>query len=201
MATLAVSWFDIELLLFVTAGVSSARPWSSMATIQFVQSNSHTVLIALATAWPVTPTTAATWKAHLVATILCRCHPPFKSEGKEGRWKGKEGKREAHPERMLDKDGSRDILSTFISSGGGELCWILACYWQSHTLWAQTESMSQSNLAHLISIFLTEKVGHMGQDANCLFYMVINIPQTVLYGRCVSTVTKFISQIYICISS
>ena len=57
--------------------------------------------------------------------------------------------------------------------------------------------MSESNLPHLISIFLTEKVGHMGQDANCLFYMVINILQTVLYGRCVSTVTKFISQIYI----
>jgi len=82
------------------------------------------------------PHTAAAWKAHLLATILCCCHPPFKSEGKEGRWKGKEGEREAHPERMLDKDGSRDILSTFISSGGGELCWILACNWQSHTLWS-----------------------------------------------------------------
>lgn len=113
----------------------SARPWSSVAIVQLVQSNSHTLLIALASAWPVTPTTAATWKAHLLATILCRCHPPFKSEGKEGRWKGKEGKRKAHPERMLDKDGSRDILSTFISSGDGELCWILACYWQSHTVW------------------------------------------------------------------
>lgn len=82
------------------------------------------------------PRAAATWKAHLLATILCRCHPPFKSEGKEGRWKGEEGKREAHPERMRDKDGSRDILSTFISSGGGEPRWILACYWQSHTLWS-----------------------------------------------------------------
>lgn len=132
-----ISWFDIELLFFffVTTVVSSARPWSSMATVQVVQSNSHTLLIALASACPVTPTTAATWKAHLVATILCRCHPRFKSEGKEGRWKGKEGKREAHPERMLDKDGSRDILSTFISSGSGELCWILVCCWQSHTLW------------------------------------------------------------------
>lgn len=37
----------------------------------------------------------------------------------------------------------------------------------------------------------------MGQSANCLFYTVINIPQTLLYGRCVSTVTKFILQIYI----
>lgn len=61
--------------------------------------------------------------------------PSLQERGKEGRWKGMEGKREAHPERMLDKDGSRDILSTLISSGGGELCWILACYWQSHTLW------------------------------------------------------------------
>lgn len=61
--------------------------------------------------------------------------------------------------------------------------------------------MSQSNLPHLISIFLTEKVGHMEQDANCLFYMVINIPQTGLYGRCVQSVTKFISQIYIYIPS
>lgn len=26
----------------------------------------------------------------------------------------------SHPERMRDKDGSRDILSTSISSGGGE---------------------------------------------------------------------------------
>lgn len=58
-------------------------------------------------------------------------------------------------------------------------------------------SMSQSNLPNLISISLTEKVGHMGQDANCLFYTVINIPQTVLYGRCVATMTKFILQIYI----
>lgn len=124
------------MLLFATAGVSWALPWSSMATIQLVQSNSHALLIALASAWPVTPTAAATWKAHLLATILCCCHPPFKSKGKEGRWKGEEGKREAHPERMLDKDGSRDILSTFISSGGGELCWILACYWQRRTLWS-----------------------------------------------------------------
>lgn len=31
-----------------------------------------------------------------------------------------EGKREAHPEWMLDKDGSRDILSTLISSGCAE---------------------------------------------------------------------------------
>ena len=105
-----------------------------VATIQLVQSNSHALLIALASVWPVTPTAAATWKAHLLATILCCCHPPFKSEGKEGWWKGEEGKREAHPERMLDKDGSRDILSTFISSGGGELCWILARYEQSHIL-------------------------------------------------------------------
>eukprot|EP00064_Thunnus_orientalis_P000008 superscaffoldBa00000001_g8 len=56
-----------------------------MATIQLVQSNSHTLLlIALASAWPVTPTTAATWKAHLLATILCRCHPPFKRRGERG---------------------------------------------------------------------------------------------------------------------
>ena len=130
----AFPWFDIDPLLSVTTGVSSPRPWSSVATVQLVQSNSHTLLIALASARPVTPTAPATWKAHLLATILCRCHPPFNSEGREGRWKGKGGeKREAHPERMLDKDGSRDILSTFISSGGGELCWILACYWQSHT--------------------------------------------------------------------
>lgn len=94
-----------------------------MATIQLVQSNSHTLLIALASAWPVTPTAAATWKAHLLATILCCCHPPLKSEGKRGEVKGRGGKDgRLNPERMLDKDGSRDILSTFISSGGGELC-------------------------------------------------------------------------------
>ncbi|KAG7243069.1 hypothetical protein INR49_016444 [Caranx melampygus] len=68
-----------------SAAPATLGPDPSMATIQLVQSNSHTLLIALASAWPVTPTTAATWKAHLLATILCRCHPPFKSEGKEGR--------------------------------------------------------------------------------------------------------------------
>lgn len=60
---------------------------------------------------------------------------PSKTEGWAGRWKGKEGKREARPERMRDKDGSKDILSTFISSGGGERRWILAYYWQSLALW------------------------------------------------------------------
>lgn len=55
--------------------------------------------------------------------------------------------------------------------------------------------MSQSNQADLISIFLSEEEGHMGQDANCLFYMVINIIETVLCGRCVSAVTKFISHL------
>lgn len=57
--------------------------------------------------------------------------------------------------------------------------------------------MSQSNQAHLISIFLTEEEGHMGQDANCLFYMVITILETVLCGRCVSAVAKFISHLQI----
>lgn len=171
-------WYSAALF-FVTTVVSSAWPWSSMATVQVVQSNSHTRLIALASACPVTPTTGATWKAHLVATILCRCHPRFKSEEKEGRWKGKEGRREAHPERMLDKDGSRDILSTFISSGSGELCWILVCCWQSHTLWCTDgehvtikSTPPHFHLPHW-------KVGHMGQDANSLLYMVINTPQTV----------------------
>lgn len=51
---------------------------------------------------------------------------PLQAQGEGGRWKRTEGEREANPERMLDKDGSRDILSTFISSGGGEPCWILA---------------------------------------------------------------------------
>lgn len=61
-----------------------------MATIQVVQSNSQTLLIVLASAWPVTPTTAATWKEHLLATILCRCHHPFKRGGeKERRERGR----------------------------------------------------------------------------------------------------------------
>lgn len=41
----------------------------------------------------------------------------------------------------------------------------------------------------------------MGQDANCLFYMVIKVLQTLLCGRCVSTITKFISHICIYIHS
>ncbi|KAM7412790.1 hypothetical protein PAMA_020257 [Pampus argenteus] len=44
--------------------------------------------------------------------------PSLQQRGERGEVKRKGGKRgEAHPERMLDKDGSRDILSTFISSG------------------------------------------------------------------------------------
>lgn len=132
-----VSSSDTELLLCVTTGVCSALPWSSMASIQVVQSNSHTLLMVLASACPVTPTTAATWKAHFARHHFMPLSPsPQEREGERERGGGKEGKREAHPERMLDKDGSRDILSTFISSGGGELCWILACYRQSHTLWS-----------------------------------------------------------------
>lgn len=39
---------------------------------------------------------------------------------KRGGGGGEGGEEESRPERMRDKDGSKDILSTFISSGGGE---------------------------------------------------------------------------------
>lgn len=83
--------------------------------------------------------------------------------GKRGGEKERRERRAAHPERMLDKDGTRDILSTFISSGGGELCCILAFYQQSHILWStdgeQLTIKSDPPHFHLPH----QKVEHMGQ--------------------------------------
>lgn len=45
----------------------------------------------------ITSTTAATWKAHLLTTILCRCPPPFKEGGGSGEVKREGGKEGCSP--------------------------------------------------------------------------------------------------------
>lgn len=131
---LALCWLAREWPLFLHAGVSSAWPWSSWSTV-LVQRNSHTVRKR----WPQPglsppPPPLLPHGSHI-------CSPPFSAAvtlpsewgGRRGA-KSRGGKRVAHPERMQDKDGSTDILSTFISSAGGERRWIWGCFWQSHTM-------------------------------------------------------------------
>lgn len=102
-----------------------------ITSLQDVQGDGHRLVTLVPSPPPLLP-----HERHICSPPFYAAVPlPSKKEGGAGRWKGKEGKRDARPERMRDKDGSKDILSTFISSGGGECRWILAYYWQSLTLW------------------------------------------------------------------